>query len=67
MNDRRNDDALTARQYLIWALEEIEKIGNLKAARHARIALEALRRGTRHRSGDETDEHARPSRPPIGR
>jgi hypothetical protein len=33
----------TAIQYLIWALEEIEKSGNEKAGRHTRSALEALR------------------------
>jgi len=39
-----NPDAHAAAvQYLIWALEEIERAGNQKAARHARIALEALR------------------------
>jgi hypothetical protein len=26
-------------QYLVWALEEIEKIGDKKAADHARMAL----------------------------
>ena len=30
-------------QHLIWALEEIEKAGNQRAARHARKALGALR------------------------
>ena len=32
-------------QYLIWALEDIERAGNQKAAHHARLALEALREG----------------------
>jgi hypothetical protein len=40
-----NSHAQTALQYLTWALEEIEKAGNEKAAHHARNALEALRRG----------------------
>lgn len=30
-------------QYLVWAIEHIERAGNHKAAHHARIALEALR------------------------
>ena len=38
---------------LIWALEHIQKADNQKAARHARMALEALRT-----SDDNTDEHA---------
>ena len=37
-------DAATAMQYLLWALEHIEKTGDLKAARHTRLALEALRK-----------------------
>jgi hypothetical protein len=36
-------DFHTAVQYLTWALEEIDKFGNPKAAGHARIALEELR------------------------
>ena len=52
---RRNAHTEAAMQYLIWALEDIERVGNQKAARHTRIALEALRT---HRSGDKTDEHA---------
>jgi hypothetical protein len=35
-------NAEAAMQYLIWALEEMEKSGNQEAARHARTALEAL-------------------------
>ena len=35
-------DALTARQYLIWALEFTEKAGNREASKHARLALVAL-------------------------
>jgi hypothetical protein len=57
MTIRRDTNAQAAMQYLIWALENIEKAGNQKAAKHARIALEALREGT-HRSGDKTDERA---------
>jgi hypothetical protein len=34
-------------QYLMWALEYIEKSGDLKAAHHAHLALEALRERTR--------------------
>ena len=36
-------DAATAMQYLVWALEYIEKTGDLTAAHHARLALEAMR------------------------
>jgi hypothetical protein len=38
----RGEEAQAAVQYLIWALEEIDKIGNQKAAEHARIAMEEL-------------------------
>ena len=51
-------NAQAALQYLIWALEDIEKAGNQKAAKHARIALKALRDGSSHGSADKTDEHA---------
>jgi hypothetical protein len=37
------NDAHPAVQYLIWALEEIEKSGDQKAAHHARMALKELR------------------------
>jgi hypothetical protein len=57
MNGRRNPDAESAMQYLVWALEMIEKTGNKKAAKHARNALQALRE-TRDRSVDQNDEHA---------
>ncbi|MBR1363500.1 hypothetical protein [Bradyrhizobium ottawaense] len=39
-------DVQAAMQYLTWALEKIETMGNQKAAHHARIALEALRKGS---------------------
>jgi hypothetical protein len=42
---RCNPDAEAASQYLVWALEEIEKVGNQKAARHTRAAMTALRKG----------------------
>src|ERR1700749_2578487 len=56
MTVRRNPDTEAAAQYLTWALEEIEKFGYLKAAFHARIALEELRsvRG----SIEKADKHA---------
>lgn len=44
------DDAhhMAAIQYLIWAVEEIEKAANPKAARHARACVEMFaRRQTR--------------------
>jgi hypothetical protein len=47
----RNPDPEAAVQYLIWALEEIERRGNQKTAQHARLAIEALRVG--HLSEDE--------------
>jgi hypothetical protein len=49
MTVRRNADVEAALQYLIWALEHIEKVGNAKAARNARLAIEALREA--HPSG----------------
>ena len=54
MTVRHNSESRSAAvQYLVWALEEIEKIDGQKAAHHARIALEELR-GSR-RSPDEMD------------
>ena len=38
-----DDPVATAAQYLIWAIEEIERAGDQKAAHHARMALEELR------------------------
>jgi hypothetical protein len=46
MTIRSDPDAATAMQYLLWALEHIEKTGDLKAAHHARLAMEALRERT---------------------
>lgn len=46
MNIRINPNVEAATQYLIWALEELEKAAHPKAAHHARIALDALRGGT---------------------
>jgi hypothetical protein len=43
----RNESVETALQYLTWALEEIEKVGNQEVARYVRVALNALRDGTR--------------------
>jgi hypothetical protein len=43
MTNRSDPDAAAAMQYLMWALEHIEKAGDLTAAHHARLALEALR------------------------
>jgi hypothetical protein len=43
-DDPSNPYAKAAVQHLVWALEEIEKAGNEKAATHARKALGALRR-----------------------
>ena len=57
MTGRRNSNAESAIQYLVWALEVIEKTGNGRAAKHARNALEALREAT-SRSVDQNDERA---------
>jgi hypothetical protein len=43
MTTRRKPDTETALQYLIWALEEIEKIGQPEAAAYARMAMEDVR------------------------
>ncbi len=43
MTSHQNEDALAAIQYLTWALEHILKIGNQSAARHAQVAINALR------------------------
>jgi len=43
MTVRRNRNVEAAIQYLVWALEEIEKSGHQKAAHHARLALKELR------------------------
>jgi hypothetical protein len=56
MTVNRNPDAEAASQYLVWALEVIERAGNKQAADHARLALEALRKGA-DRSSDKADEH----------
>lgn len=45
MADESGADAMAALQYLCWALEYIEKVGNQKAAQHARLAVDALRKG----------------------
>jgi len=55
MTIRRNPYVEIAIQYLTWAIEEIEKAGNQKAAQHARAALEAPQEGIR-RSSDGTDK-----------
>jgi hypothetical protein len=44
MADPRNPEAKEAAlQYLVWALEELEKAGDKSAAKHARRAIDALR------------------------
>jgi len=50
------DAHAAAVQYLIWALEEIERAGAQKAAHHARMALKELRGSLR--SADKTDRQA---------
>ena len=50
MTVHRNSYAEAAIQYLTWALEDIEKTGNQKAAHHVRLAIEAL-----HTTDEERD------------
>jgi hypothetical protein len=49
MIQRDNNDVEVAVQYLVWALEEIEKIDRRKAAGHVRRALDELRRASPRR------------------
>ncbi len=44
MTIRPDPDAVAAMQYLMWALEFIEKTADRDAAHHVRLALEALRK-----------------------
>jgi hypothetical protein len=48
MTDANNSHAEAAIQHLIWALEEIGKVGNQKAGRHARIALRHMQDALSH-------------------
>jgi hypothetical protein len=59
MTIRDDTDAEAALQYLIWALEEIERISNQHAAHHTRLALQELLK-----NGDRTagETNKRPSR-----
>ena len=43
--DKRAHEA--AMQYLVWALEEIEKTGSKEAAEHAGRAVDALREASK--------------------
>ncbi|MBR0797247.1 hypothetical protein JQ615_17795 [Bradyrhizobium jicamae] len=52
MTIRHDEQTQTALQYLTWALEAIETVGDQRAAHHARLALEALRESL-YRAGDE--------------
>jgi hypothetical protein len=49
-------DALTAMQYLTWALELIEQTGDREAALHAGLALEALRKRVPRSAGAPAPE-----------
>jgi hypothetical protein len=52
LHDFRPDPhVVTSMQYLVWAIEDIEKTGNHKAMHHVRLALKALRQHT-HRPTD---------------
>lgn len=59
MTDMRNPDTDAALQYLIWALEHLEKAGNQKAASHASLALAALRETYLLAQSYGADERAR--------
>ena len=48
--------AHVAEQYLVWALEEIEKAGHQSAADYTRMALKALRGDLRR--PDKSDDHS---------
>ena len=61
MTKQHDANAEIAMQYLIWALEFMEKAGNRNAAKHARIALAALRHGVTP-SGEKTGDPAGPSK-----
>jgi len=56
MAAHRNPSIEAAEQYLIWALEEIEKLGHANAVVHVRIALHELL--TDSRSLAKTDKLA---------
>jgi hypothetical protein len=56
MTFRPDPPTVIAAQYLLWALEYIEKTGDLIAAHHARLALEALRK--RIPPSTDSGEHA---------
>jgi len=43
LTKQRDPDVEAALQYLMWALEHIERAGNRKAADHARLAMKALK------------------------
>ena len=47
-DERADEHARVAVQYLVWALEEIEKSGTPDAARHARAAIKCLQVEKRH-------------------
>ena len=48
--------AHVAEQYLVWALEEIEKAGHQSAADYTRMALKALRGDLRR--PDQSDDQS---------
>jgi hypothetical protein len=58
MTVRRDENVETAVQYLVWALEHLEKTANRKAVHHARIALDVLREEPPP-SAEATVSHAR--------
>jgi hypothetical protein len=52
LTKQRNPDVETALQYLMWALEHVERAGNRKAADHARLAIKALSKIEPHKIDD---------------
>jgi hypothetical protein len=49
---QRDPDVEAALQYLMWALEHIERAGNRKAADHARLAIKALGKIQPHKNDE---------------
>jgi hypothetical protein len=52
LTKQRNPDVETALQYLMWALEHVDRAGNRKAADHARLAIKALSKIEPHKIDD---------------
>jgi hypothetical protein len=57
-DEAASSQAQTAIQYLVWAIEEIEKTGNKEAAQHARVVLKALQESVASRRAGPRDGRA---------